>query len=79
MIRNYHKHESKNYEKLQSYIKFYSLVEKHLHEKGDIFYRYKINLTDSLEEIKNKMESFLETKIDLSNLPIDRPDSGWGQ
>lgn len=49
MIRNYHKHESKNYEKLQSYIKFYSLVEKHLHEKGDIFYRYKINLTDSLE------------------------------
>lgn len=29
--------------------------------------------------MKNKMESYLESKIDLSNLPIDRPDSDWGQ
>lgn len=25
------------------------------------------------------MEAFLENKIDLSHIPIDRPDADWGQ
>ena len=41
--------------------------------------QYGISLNDTIEEIKNKMEVYLEKKVDLSNLPIDRPDADWKQ
>lgn len=50
-----------------------------LGNKKNSISKYKISLYDSLEEIKNKMENYLEAKLDLSNLPIDRPDADWGQ
>ena len=57
-------------------MKTYQNYDKELKTK---FPQFGISLTDVLEEIKNKMELYLEKKIDLSNLPIDRPDVDWKQ
>ena len=77
LMKNFHRNGSKYAEELEEFIKLFMNAEKMLSSKSA--FNHKISLHDSLEEMKNKMEYFLETKIDLSNLSIDRPDGDWGQ
>ena len=76
-MKNFHRHGSKYSEQLDEFVKFFMDTDKILSNKPS--FNHKISLHDSLEEMKTKMEYFLETKIDLSNLSIDRPDGDWGQ
>lgn len=40
---------------------------------------YKLSLYDSLDNIKLKMESFLERRINLENFDAEKPTAEWSQ
>lgn len=56
LIKNYHRNGSKYTEQLEAFLKNFAVVEKMLTAKHS---NHKISLYDSLEEVKNKMETYL--------------------
>ena len=57
LIKNFHRNGSKYSQQLEEFLKYFSAVEKNISSKPA--FNHKISVHDSLEEMKNKMESFL--------------------
>lgn len=74
LIRHFHKYNSIMVEALNSFWQVFEDVQHYL-----ISSPYQSSLFDSLEVIKLKMEAFLECRIHLDNLPLEKPTSEWTQ